>query len=108
MRGKTREKGLLPELGEHVDRAIGSRGLWPRRVYADSVGRSPGGIAQSCLSGTLLCFLLELEPVLGLGKGLAPGSGGDSRLEHALPPSARGVPRNRPLFASRNWMRFLS
>lgn len=71
-RGRTGEKGVLLELGEQVDWVSGSRGMWPRRVWVNSGDRRPGGIAQSRPSGTLLCFLSELEPVLGLGKGLAP------------------------------------
>lgn len=35
-------------------------------------GRSPRGNARSRPSGTLFYFLSELEPVLGLGKGLVP------------------------------------
>lgn len=78
LRRRSRDKkkdwgeGALLELGEQVDWASGSRGMWPRRIWANGGGRSPGGIGQSRPSGTLFYFLSELEPVLGLGKGLAP------------------------------------
>lgn len=102
-------EGQLLELGEQVDWVNGSRGVWLRKILGGGLGAGvpgampgvgPLGLSSiSCLSWSL-CWVW--------GKGWSPGSGGDSQLGHSLPPSARDVPGNRPLLASRNWMHFLS